>query len=82
MGLAFQVRDDILDETGDSATLGKQAGADRDRKKSTFVSILGLSSAQSRLEQLTTEALETIETLGSRGQGLQQLAHYVTGREY
>ena len=82
MGLAFQVRDDILDETGDPAILGKQAGADRHRKKSTFVSILGLSSAQTRLEQLTTEALVTLEPLGNRGQGLQQLAHYVTGREY
>ncbi|MBT3426390.1 MAG: polyprenyl synthetase family protein [Gammaproteobacteria bacterium] len=82
MGLAFQIRDDILDETGDSAILGKQAGADRHRGKSTFVSILGLSSAQTKLEQLTTEALKTIERLGSRGQGLRQLAHYVAGREY
>ena len=82
IGLAFQVRDDILDEIGDSATLGKQAGADRYRQKSTFVSILGLSSAQSRLEQLTTEAISTIEALGSSAQGLKLLGHYVAGREY
>jgi geranylgeranyl pyrophosphate synthase len=82
IGLAFQVRDDILDEIGDSETLGKQVGADRHRQKSTFVSILGLSSAQSRLEQLTTEAISTIDSLGSSAQGLKLLGHYVAGREY
>jgi geranylgeranyl pyrophosphate synthase len=52
IGLAFQIKDDILDETGDTLVIGKQVGSDRERQKSTFVSVHGLSGAQAQLEAL------------------------------
>jgi len=56
LGLAFQVVDDILDVTADSATLGKTAGKDAAADKPTFVSLLGLSGSQSYADRLLQEA--------------------------
>jgi farnesyl diphosphate synthase len=56
MGLAFQVVDDILDVTADSATLGKTAGKDAANDKPTYVSLMGLSAAQAYAHQLLSQA--------------------------
>ena len=56
LGLAFQIRDDILDVTGDAATLGKNVGADMRREKTTFVTVLGLDECRRLVEKLTAEA--------------------------
>ena len=56
IGLAFQITDDILDVTGDSAVLGKNTGSDEKAQKVTFVSLLGLDVAQSQAEELFTSA--------------------------
>jgi farnesyl diphosphate synthase len=60
MGLAFQVVDDILDVTADSATLGKTPGKDAAADKPTYVSLLGLSGARTEAQHLLTEALDAL----------------------
>ena len=57
MGLAFQVVDDILDVTADSATLGKTAGKDAAQDKPTYVSLLGLDRSRAYAQELLAQAL-------------------------
>ena len=64
LGLAFQVVDDILDVTSDSATLGKTAGKDAAADKPTYVSLLGLVKAQQLAEQLHEESLAALNASG------------------
>ena len=58
LGLAFQIRDDMLDVIGDEATFGKPIGSDEENEKSTFVSLLGLEECQQTVEALTRQAEE------------------------
>lgn len=60
LGLAFQIRDDILDAEGSSADLGKPTGSDRDNNKSTFYSLLGADNAKKRTCELTEKAVGAI----------------------
>src|SRR5690606_23711713 len=55
LGLAFQVRDDLLDVEGDSATLGKTAGKDAAQDKATFPALIGVAASRARLESLSAE---------------------------
>jgi len=80
VGLAFQVRDDILDVEGESAVIGKTAGKDAAAAKPTFPSIIGLDASHARLAELTRSALAAIAPLGERGTLLQELAHYSANR--
>jgi farnesyl diphosphate synthase len=64
LGLAFQVVDDVLDVTSDSATLGKTAGKDAAADKPTYVSLLGLAPAQELATQLYTESLSALQVSG------------------
>jgi farnesyl diphosphate synthase len=64
LGLAFQVVDDILDVTSDSATLGKTAGKDAAADKPTYVSLLGLAQAQQLAAQLYAQSLAALEASG------------------
>ncbi|MBD8871738.1 farnesyl diphosphate synthase [Rhodanobacter sp. DHB23] len=80
VGLAFQVRDDILDVEGDSAVIGKTAGKDAAADKPTFPSIIGLDASRARLAELTATALDAIAPLGPRGGLLAELAHYAAQR--
>jgi farnesyl diphosphate synthase len=82
LGLAFQVRDDILDVEGESRVLGKTAGKDAAAHKPTFPSIIGLPAARARLHQLTTAALDAIAPLGKRGSLLRELAVYSAVRTH
>jgi len=80
LGLAFQVRDDILDVEGDAAVIGKTAGKDAAADKPTFPSIIGLDASRARLRELTTVALDTIAPMGASGILLQELALYAAHR--
>jgi farnesyl diphosphate synthase len=81
IGLAFQVVDDILDVTADSATLGKTAGKDADQNKPTFVSLLGLVPAQQQAQALLAQALEALDASGLAQTGaLRSLAEMVVNR--
>lgn len=79
IGLAFQVRDDILDVTADSQTLGKTQGKDAAADKPTYVSLLGLASAQTLAVELCEEALAALDPL-PRSELLRDLARYIVER--
>jgi farnesyl diphosphate synthase len=64
MGLAFQVVDDILDVTADSATLGKTAGKDQAQDKPTYVSLMGLEPARRYAQTLYEQALAALAASG------------------
>jgi farnesyl diphosphate synthase len=81
VGLAFQVVDDILDVTADSATLGKTAGKDADQDKPTYVSILGLDRSAAYAQELLGQALGALQGSGlSQTQALVGLAKMVVNR--
>ncbi|PCO06175.1 geranyl transferase [Microbulbifer flavimaris] len=82
IGLAFQVQDDILDVTADTATLGKTQGADAARNKPTYVSLLGLDGARQKLEGLYQEALDALDAVRGDTTLLKQLADYVAHRSH
>ena len=79
-GLAFQVRDDILDVEGATAELGKTAGKDARAAKPTFPSILGLQASRTRLAALTAEALAALAGFGAEADLLRELARYAAVR--
>jgi geranylgeranyl pyrophosphate synthase len=78
LGLAFQITDDILDEVGDAASLGKAAGRDRELRKASYPSLHGLDGARALARQRADEALEALG--GVQSPALVQLAHYVVER--
>lgn len=81
-GLAFQVVDDILDVTADSATLGKTAGKDAEQDKPTYVSLLGLARSQAYAQELLQQALEALRASGLPGTAaLEALAYMVVNRQ-
>ena len=81
LGLAFQVVDDILDVTADSATLGKTAGKDAANDKPTYVSLLGLEQAKSYAQSLLREALDALHSTGlTHAHTLAALAERVVNR--
>ncbi len=81
IGLAFQVVDDILDVTADSATLGKTAGKDADQHKPTYVSVLGLERSGAYAQELLGQALQALAQSGLRDtRALQGLANMVVNR--
>lgn len=82
LGLAFQVVDDILDVTADSATLGKTAGKDALNDKPTYVSLLGLESARRYAAELLEQACSALATTGLPDtRALRALAEMVVHRD-
>ena len=82
VGLLFQVVDDILDATADSATLGKTAGKDEKDDKPTYVSILGLGTARRKAQELQDDAVASLATLGDGARRLRELAGYIAQRRF
>ena len=81
IGLAFQVVDDVLDVTADTATLGKTAGKDAEQDKPTFVSLLGLAASKAYADKLLQQALAALARTGlGNTRALQALAHMVVNR--
>jgi len=81
LGLAFQVKDDILDVEGSTETLGKNKGADQLLHKTTYPSLLGLEAAKEKAEQLNQQALAALETFGNEANLLREISDYVIHRE-
>ena len=81
VGLAFQVVDDVLDATADSATLGKTAGKDAAANKPTYVSILGLEPSKALAEQLRCDAHAALAPFGDKARRLRELADLVVQRK-
>lgn len=80
VGLAFQVVDDILDVTTDSATLGKTAGKDAMAGKPTYVSMIGLEASRALAAQLRRDAHDALAPFGERARRLAELADLVVNR--
>jgi len=81
IGLAFQVVDDVLDATADSATLGKTAGKDAAANKPTYVSILGLEESRALAEELRQQAHEALAPFGEQALRLRELADLIVQRK-
>ncbi len=82
IGLAFQIRDDLLDIEATTAQLGKPRGSDLRNEKSTFVSLLGLEASRSRMYESLTRAETVLDELGAGAAGLRWLSGYITARTH
>lgn len=80
IGLAFQIKDDILSEEGDEKITGKPVGNDRERQKCTYISKYGLEKSKKILENIIKEAIDAIDMFGERGEFLKALAIYIKDR--
>ena len=81
LGLAFQIKDDILDVEGDAKTIGKPVGSDEANNKSTYVTLLGLEGAKNMLEMEINKALAELDALPANTEMLKKLTSYVATRE-
>jgi len=80
VGLAFQIKDDVLDEEGDTSVIGKPQGSDRAHNKATYPSLFGLNRAKARCEELYKVALGCLDDLGADAEALRWLTDYVVNR--
>lgn len=82
MGLAFQIADDLLDITGDAATVGKAVGKDVTKGKATFVSVLGVERARDQANHLADQAINHLKLFDSKADHLRALARFVVERKH
>lgn len=82
LGLAFQIADDILDETGDEKKAGKRLQKDAAAGKATFVSHYGLKGAQAMARSLVAQAIDALALYDARADGLRDAARFVIEREH
>ena len=81
IGLAFQIKDDILSEEGDEKITGKPVGNDKEHNKCTYVSYYGLEGAKAELNIITEEAIEYLKPYGEKADFLRSLTIYIRDRE-
>ena len=81
IGLAFQIRDDILDVIGDEKQLGKNIGSDKRQDKSTYVTVHGLRYSEEKLAKITNKAIEFMKKYGDRGKFFMYLAEKLALRK-
>lgn len=82
LGLAFQIRDDLLDVEGDTAHLGKTAGKDAAQGKSTFPALLGVDACRARLRALEQSMQESLAPFAERSAHLSAIAEFVLRRDH
>ena len=82
IGLAFQIKDDILDIEADTETLGKPQGADVAKRKATYPALLGLEGAKQKMMACYQQAISALEPLGEDAQHLRLLAQHFIAREF
>ena len=80
IGLAFQVRDDVLNVEGDPEVMGKAAGTDDSRNKNTFPSLIGLEQSKVYAESLVNNALKEIKDFDNKADPLRAIAGYIIER--
>ena len=81
IGLAFQIKDDILDMEGQTKDIGKPAGSDEKKTKATYPSLFGLEFSKKRINELLAMALELLEPFGKPAEGLGFLAKMIVNRK-
>ncbi|MBU4344244.1 MAG: polyprenyl synthetase family protein [Proteobacteria bacterium] len=81
IGLAFQVADDILNVEGDPDIMGKAVGTDKNRKKSTYPSIVGINKSRKFAEKLAGNALQALDGFDNRSDPLRAIAGYIVERK-
>lgn len=81
IGLAFQIVDDILDVTSDSATLGKPVGSDEKNEKITYVSLMGIERSKQTVKELTDGAIDALKAFGRDTEFLKNLALSLADRK-
>jgi len=81
IGLAFQIRDDILDVEGEASTLGKNPGVDQSGEKSTYPALMGLEAARQRADELHSEAMDSLEGFDAGADPLRLISLYIIERE-
>lgn len=81
IGLAFQIKDDILDVTSSLEKLGKLTGSDAENGKSTYVTLLGVEECEKLVNKLTDEALATLDVFDNNT-ALKEYAEYLAKRDY
>ncbi|MDO9567348.1 MAG: polyprenyl synthetase family protein [Candidatus Desulfaltia sp.] len=81
IGLAFQVTDDILNVEGDPKIMGKAVGTDKNRKKSTYPSIMGIDKSREFAEKLADNALQALDGFDNRSDPLRAIAGYIIERK-
>lgn len=82
LGIAFQIKDDILDVEGNAQILGKNTGMDAQMQKTTFVSLYGVEKSKEMLAEYTQRAKEALEIFGPRSDFLIQFADYLLRRDH
>jgi farnesyl diphosphate synthase len=82
MGLAFQIRDDILDVEGDTRSLGKTGGKDAEQNKATYPSVVGLAESRAMAAQLYDQAMQELERFDGNADLLRGIARYIVGRQH
>lgn len=81
LGIAFQIKDDILDVCGEVEKLGKKTGVDDEKNKSTFVRIYGLEQSEKLLSDYTQKAIDSLSSYGEKSEFLSELAKFLLNRE-
>ena len=81
IGLAFQIKDDILSEEGDEKVIGKPVGNDQERNKCTYVAYYGLEGAKKELDKLIEDAIQDLNSYGEKAEFLRNLAIYIKDRD-
>ena len=81
LGIAFQIRDDILDVTGSADTLGKPIGSDVEQNKRTYVSLLGIEKSKELVKEYSKKAKKALECFGDRAEFLIDLTDYLIDRD-
>ena len=82
LGLAFQVVDDILDETADTAVLGKTAGKDREQEKATYPALLGLEGARERARAAVSRGVTRLRSAGIASSELESVGQWLLERDH
>jgi geranylgeranyl diphosphate synthase type II len=81
LGLAFQIKDDILDVTGDENLIGKNVNSDIDNNKTTFVSTFGLEECKNKCKKLTKDCLNILHSINKDTSKLEEITKFLLYRE-